>query len=142
MVLPAVSSPSSAKGWGKTIAGQGQQVSDSQFFFFAAPAAPAPSSDTLDVVSVSRPEGSQPAPGAMAGPLRNRKVVPSGQLGMAPIPLSPFGTVVSLPSVSEIRSDPSSIGSLGLSSIVPLSGPVTPPLRPGRGGVGGLPLLL
>ena len=52
---PVCLSPSSAKGWDKTIAGGDWQVGDSQFVF-AAPAAPVPSSDFLDDSIVSKPE--------------------------------------------------------------------------------------
>ena len=134
-VVP-VSLPSPAQGWDKTVAGRGRQVNDSQYSF-AAPAVPVPPSNNLDDEIDSRPEGSQPAPGSRADSVRPHRAVPPGRPGDATILLSPDGTALSFSPGSRTRSDSNSIGPLGLSSIVPLSGLGTLSSQAG-GGVGGV----
>ena len=134
-VVP-VSLPSPAQGWDKTLAGRGRHVNDSQYSV-ATPAVPVLPSTTLDDVIDSRPEGSQPAPGSRANSVGPRIAGPPGRPGDASILLSPDGTALSFSPGSRTRSDSNSIGPLGLSSIVPLSGLGTLSSQAG-GGVGGV----
>ena len=130
-----VKSPSPAMGWGKAITGRGRH-SDSHFVL-ASPAAPVPPSVSQNDLTASLSEGSQPAPGSRADQSRlSLYTVPSDRLGEAPIPLGSEGSTVDSPPGSQSRSGFYSIGSVGQSSIAPLSGLGTLPFQ-AAGNVGG-----